>query len=345
MVTANLGLIAIIAVAGIFLTRELGQLGKGFTDALGGLEGFGDNLNQFGSDVQDQFGNLRDYLTGGADEIGMNIQTGLDDAGMALDELGMNIQTGLEDAGSNIEQGLNDADEFLRGEFEDFSRDASNAFDTAGEFGSDIQNDFNNLLQNAQNDFNSFTGESGADALRFLQEQYLNLNNFIGGLNPAEIPETQGPVIPENQGPVDGRVNPDVPLTLEELANQDRFAMDQMMNGRDLVNVQSQIDGQQFRGTAVGSVVRETEQTAIELRTQIIEDRDFPEQAEARRLADIQLMIDLRGLEQQRERELELDADLQRRADEANMMNQGEFFGLSPEQIALRITGGDISNF
>ncbi len=112
---------------------------------------------------------------------------------------------------------------------------------------------------------------------------------------------------------------------------------------------QSEINNQQFQTFSSDSrtrgVVRESELTEVELRTQRQERANRPDITEARRRADESRERAVARLEE-RQRQANSRADeLQLRADRANRANLGSNFGLSPEEIALRATGGNINNF
>ena len=111
------------------------------------------------------------------------------------------------------------------------------------------------------------------------------------------------------------------------------------------IDVTSDIKGQQFGGGGLsftGGTVRESEQDAATIRSR---NQESDAIKEARRLAGESRDRAIAELDRKNQQSQSRDAELMRRAEEANRKSQGQFFGKTPEEIALELTGGSISKF
>ena len=109
--------------------------------------------------------------------------------------------------------------------------------------------------------------------------------------------------------------------------------------------ISSSIQGKQFTGsgsTFIGGTVRKSEFDEPTLRSKRQESDRIKE---ARRLAQEARDKAVAGLNRKNKESSDRNDELIRRADEANRKHHGKFFGKTPEQIALELTGGNISNF
>ena len=113
---------------------------------------------------------------------------------------------------------------------------------------------------------------------------------------------------------------------------------------RKIEVIGSSIQGKQFTGDGsfTGDTVRKSEFDEPTLRSKRQESDRIKE---ARRLAQEARDKAVAGLNRKNKESSDRNDELIRQADEANRKHHGKFFGRTPEQIALELTGGNISNF
>ncbi len=111
------------------------------------------------------------------------------------------------------------------------------------------------------------------------------------------------------------------------------------------IDVTSQIDNQQFSGggqSFQGGTVRTSNLDEATIRSRRQESEEI---MQARRLAGESRDSAIAELDRTNSESRSKDAELMRRAEEANMQSQGQFFGKTPEEIVQIINGGDINKF
>ena len=113
---------------------------------------------------------------------------------------------------------------------------------------------------------------------------------------------------------------------------------------RKIEVIGSSIQGQQFTGggSFIGGTVRKSKFDAPTIRSKRQESDRIKE---TRRLAQEKRDRAVARLNRKNKESSDRNDELIRRADKANRKHHGKFFGKTPEQIALELTGGNISNF
>jgi len=201
----------------------------------------------------------------------------------------------------------------------------------------------------------------GGRASEGLNVQLDNLDNFFKSVENFEFPKFEFPtftpneeidVIPDFSGrgtrpPVDTSptifptdtipLDPNRPLNLAQLVNQ--FTQPTQEN----FNVQTDVEGNQFGGgglSFIGGTVRETPITGESTLGFIIDKLGVT----ASQAADIRAQE--RGFTPTEQAFLNQGQEISPLGDLANQpQTSGGFEGLTPQEIALRLTGGIISNF
>lgn len=237
-----------------------------------------------------------------------------------------------------------------------FTSDVSSGFgsfaDSIGSGFAGIQDAFGSLFEQNEIIIGQITDRPVPPELVPTEDERLEGNQFIrdrlglGGIDARRVQEDEiltpeGPFLP-----------PERPLNLLQLASSEPVQISIPENPQSLIPVQSEIEDQQFFGggdSFIGGVVRETPITGDSSLSDIIErfDVSATEASDIRaRLADDFGGFDFgsntgRGIGSVFERE-----DIRTQIGQPeSAVSDPIFAGQSAEEIALRLTGGNISNF